>query len=205
MRWIARLFFLLVTLFGAGAGVVYPWMAENVAGREIGRWTVYDRAGGFVPVTAELAALSAPIRAAFEIRLNGPLVLSSGGSLLTITGSVDGQTVLARTVGVTELKTRLVDPQSAALDAEYDLGAVENPMAGSYVFTTGPGDVETERLESVVLRLEEGIRPPDEYAQPIGFAAMAIGFIGLVISFRGPSRPANPNTQPPPPRWGRGS
>ena len=200
----ARLFFLLFMLFGVGAGVVYPWMANNVAGREIGRWQVYERPAGFVPVTLDLPATNAPIRAFFDIRLNGPLVLSSGGSLLTITGAVDGQTVLARSVAVTEITTRLVDPQSAALESTFDLGTVANPKAGSYVFTTGPGDVEAQRLERVWLRIEEGLKQPDDYAQPVGFAAMAIGFIGLVLSFRRSSRPANPNTQPQPPKWGRG-
>jgi hypothetical protein len=37
---------------------------------------------------------------------------------------------------------------------------------------------------------------------------MAVGFIGFVLSLRGRGdggTPPNPNSQPPPPRWGRGA
>jgi hypothetical protein len=201
MRWIVRLFAVLMMLGGLGAGFVYPRLAEN-ATREIGRWIVYEQSTGFAPVTAELPALNRPIRAFLDIRLSAPLVVSSGGALITVTGAIEGQTVLAAAVNVDQIQTKLVDPQSGQLDATVDLGEIANPKAGTYTFTAGPGDAEADRLMRAALVIVEGGMPVEPNVQPIGLVVLALGFVLLVVSFRR-SR-TNPNSQPPAPKWGRG-
>lgn len=201
MRWIVRLFAVLLMLGGLGAGFVYPRLAES-ATRELGRWSVYEQSTGFAPVTAELPALNRPIRASLDLRLSAPLVVSSGGALITVTGAIDGETVLAAAVNVDQIQTRLVDPQSGQLDATVELGEVGNPKSGAYTFTAGPGDAETDRLVRAELVIVEGGMPVEPQVQPVGFVVLALGFILMVVSFR--RRSDNPNSQPPAPKWGRG-
>ncbi|RUU08829.1 hypothetical protein EOD08_36085, partial [Mesorhizobium sp. M6A.T.Ca.TU.002.02.2.1] len=59
----------------------------------------------------------------------------------------------------------------------------------------------------VDLLLRSGVGEIDSRARPVGFSLMAAGLIGLLLALRfgGGGRPQNPNSQPPPPRWGRGS
>jgi hypothetical protein len=205
MRWVFRLFFLLMFLGGLGAGIVYPWMSANLVGREFGSWTVFGADSGFVPVTTELPGTGVPVTALLDIRLNGPLVLASPGALLTFSGTVDGQEVIARAITLSEIRARLVDPQSGELQATVEVGRITSPQRGVHVFTVGPGTREQHRLMGVTLTLEQGLGATPPYLQPAGFAAMSIGFIAFVLSFRTRARPANPNSQPPKPRWGRGS
>ena len=78
---------------------------------------------------------------------------------------------------------------------------------GAYTFTVGPGDMDEIQMRSVDLVLRGGVGAYDERVQPFGFVLSAVGFIGLVIALRrakGGGRPQNPNSQPPPPKWGRG-
>jgi hypothetical protein len=57
-----------------------------------------------------------------------------------------------------------------------------------------------------ILVLIAGAGSIDEKVRLAGYALMGIGLVGFVLSLvfgRGASRPQNPNSQPPPPRWGR--
>ncbi|TIT20365.1 MAG: hypothetical protein E5W70_21685, partial [Mesorhizobium sp.] len=78
--------------------------------------------------------------------------------------------------------------------------------AGPYIFTVGPGDAEGIPMRAVDIVLRSAAGEVDRRARPVGFSLMAAGLVGLVLAFRfGGRRPENPNSQPPPPRWGRGS
>jgi hypothetical protein len=67
------------------------------------------------------------------------------------------------------------------------------------------GDAEGIDIARVDLVLQHVPQKADPRAQPIGFTLMAVGFIGFVLMLRGKDggTPPNPNSQPPPPRWGR--
>jgi hypothetical protein len=73
------------------------------------------------------------------------------------------------------------------------------------VFTIDRGDAEAIDIAGVDLVLQHAHREPDNPVASIGYAVMAVGAIAFLLSFRkrADGLPPNPNSQPPPPRWGR--
>jgi hypothetical protein len=71
----------------------------------------------------------------------------------------------------------------------------------------GRGDADEIDIARVDLVLQRAAQKADPRAAPIGYVVMAVGAILFLLSFRGggSAPPANPNSQPPPPRprWGR--
>lgn len=201
-----RLIALLIFLAGAALGLGYPWVIDHYGAREIGTWRVHDAASGFHPIVAKLAAADAPVTAIVDITAVRPPNLVAGQSVLTITAATAGRTVLAETLDLADATVRDDTPQTLQQIFRLEAGEIAAVADGDYTFTVGPGDAEDVDLVSVDLILSGGAGAYDERVQPIGFSVMAVGFILLVLAFRrGGNPPAgNPNSQPPPPRWGRG-
>jgi hypothetical protein len=201
-----RVLFLLILLAGVGAGVIYPWAQRNFSGDEIGTWRVYEQ-GRFTPVDVPLKATDAPVRVLVDLTTNADRIISSDRTVLTITASHDGKTALAATLRFRGNPTpREQAPQVADRIFRDEAGVIPVVGDGAYTFTVGPGDADDIQIKAVDLVLRSGAEEVDERLQPIGFSLMAIGIIGLVLALRRGKggRPDNPNSQPPPPRWGRG-
>lgn len=206
-RLVMRILFLLIFLAGTAAGLAYPWTVTSLAGREIGTWRVYERGRGFRPIVATLASADAPVRVLVDLTAVQPLDLSSDRAVLTIAVTAQNETVLAGTLSFASSTPRETSPQLPERIYREDAGTITAVEDGAYTFTLDAGDAEGLLIRSVDLVLSGGGGALDERVQPVGFSLMAIGFIGLVLSLRrgrsGPP-PQNPNSQPPPPRWGRG-
>ncbi len=201
-----RLFFLLVLLAGLGMGFIYPWSISNFSGREIGTWPVY-RQGRFEPVDVRLAPTDAPVRVLVDLTTDANDLFAPVGAVLTITASEGGKTVLAETLRFAgESQIRDKSPQVAQKVARDDAGVISEVHDGTYRFNVGRGDAEGPQIKAVDLVLRASSGEVDARFQPIGISLMAVGFIGLVLAFRRKrsGNPQNPNSQPPPPRWGRG-
>lgn len=201
-----RLLFLLVFLAGLGMGFIYPWSISNFSGREIGTWPVY-RQGGFEPLDIQLASADAPVRVLVDLTTNANDLFASEGAVLTVTASEGGKTVLAKTLRFAgESQVRDKSPQVAEKILRDDAGLITEVNGGTYHFVVGEGDAERPQIKAVELVLRAGAGEADTRFQPIGISLMAIGFIGFVLALRGgrSRTPQNPNSQPPPPRWGRG-
>ncbi len=201
-----RALFLLVLLAGLATGVVYPWAVANFSGREIGSWPVYDQ-GRFEPVEVDLTAADAPVRVLVDVTTGANAVLPTGSAVLTITASTGGRTVLASALRFNrQAEARDKSPQVAEKISRDDAGLIEPVENARYLFQIGPGDADNVRIKAVELVLRAGAGEADPRLQPVGISLMAVGFIGFVLGFRrgGPGRPPNPNSKPPPPRWGRG-
>jgi hypothetical protein len=201
-----RLLFLLILCAGLGAGFIYPWSISNFSGREIGTWRVYHQ-GRFEPVDVQLAPTDAPVRVLVDLTTDANDFFASKGAILTITASNGGKTVLAKTLRFAgESQVRDKSPQVAEKISRDDAGLITVASDGTYRFLIGPGDAESPQIKAVDLVLRAGAGEVDPRLQPVGISLMAIGFIGFVLTFRRnrSGRPQNPNSQPPPPRWGRG-
>jgi hypothetical protein len=198
-----RIVFLLVLLAGIALGVVYPWAVSNFSGTEIGRFEVYDRAGGFRPAEATLSSSHAPVRVFVDMVSVGAVTLSGERTALTLTASREGRTVLASELTFAHQEPRPDSPQAAGIIYRDIAGEITPVQDGRYTFVVGPGDAEGIEIRSVAVVLRARALAMDERAPPIGYVLIAIGFVGFALTF-GRKRPGNPNSQPPPPRWGRG-
>ncbi|MER9680571.1 hypothetical protein NKJ23_14745 [Mesorhizobium sp. M0184] len=201
-----RSLFALILLIGTGIGVVYPWAMTNFSGHEIGTWRVYDQ-GRFKPVTVPLSARDGPLRVLVDLTARAERIVSQQRTVLTLTAAAGGRTVLASTLQFNHSDNpRQVSPQLPDRIFRDEAGLIPTVTPGSYIFTVGPGDAEGIPMRAVDLVLRSGAGEVDRRARPVGFSLMAAGLVGLVLAFRfGGRRPENPNSQPPPPRWGRGS
>lgn len=200
-----RFIFLLLLLAGAVLGVGYPWYVSNFSGAEIGTWRVYDAASGFRSVDVTLAAVDAPLRVLVDMTTLGAPTFDDTKTVLTITVASAGRTVLADTLTFHNAVRREVSPQGRDTIFRAEAGVIQAVPPGSYTFTVGQGDADgiDMRYVDIVLRSDAALL--DSRAQPLGFALLGVGFLGLIASRRRKrgDPPSNPNSQPPPPRWGR--
>ena len=198
-----RTIFFLILLIGAGAGFIYPWAVTNFSGREIGSWQVYDRGGSFRPVTTKLSSDDEPVRVLVDMTAVAPPEFAQSSTVLTITASAGGRTVLAETLSFSEAKPQEKSPQLREKVYRDEAGVITGIADGDYTFVVGQGDEEGIQIRSVDLILRGGAGSVDPRLQPVGFALTAIGFIGLVLSMRRRKRVRSPSADPPRPRWGR--
>lgn len=201
-----RSLFVLILLAGTGIGLIYPWAMTNFSGREIGTWRVYEQ-GRFKPLTVSLKSSDAPVRVLVDLTARAERIVSQQRTVLTLTAATNGRTVLASTLQFNHVDNpRQASPQLPDKIFRDDAGVIATVNSGSYIFTAGPGDADDIPMRAVDLVLRSGVGETDSRARPVGFSMMAVGLIGFLLSGRsGGRRPENPNSQPPPPRWGRGA
>ena len=203
-----RFLFVLILLAGIGIGVIYPWAMTNFSGHEIGTWRVYEQ-GRFKPLTVPLSGHDAPVRVLVDLTARAERIVSQQRTVLTLTAATNGRTVLASTLQFNHSDNpRQASPQLPDKIFRDEAGLIPAVSPGPYTFTVGPGDAEDIPMRAVDLILRSGVGEIDGRARPVGFSMMAAGLIGLVLAMRfggRGGRPENPNSQPPPPRWGRGS
>lgn len=201
-----RFLFFLILLAGVGLGVGYPWYVNNFSGQELGTYRVFERGGAFKPVAVQLKASDAPLRVLVDLTSLGTPRFSAERTVLTLTAATAGRTVLADTLTFAHAQARDVAPQVQDRIYRADSGPITDINDGTYTFTLGQGDADGIDIRAVDLVLRSGALVLDPRALPVGLSLIAVGVIGLVLSLRRRrvAGEANPNSQPPPPRWGRG-
>lgn len=190
-------------LAGGALGIGYPWAAANLGAPEIGIWRVYEREAGFSPAEVDLAGSGAAFAAVVELTTRGPLARGDYEPVLTVAADASGRTVLAQALDFETVEPRTINPQSGELLYRMELPRIDAAENGRFVFTFGPGTVAEDQLVAVDLTLSTASVGIDPRAIPAGYVLLAVGLVGFIASF-GRRRPQNPNSSPPPPRWGRG-
>jgi hypothetical protein len=201
-----RFLSVLIVVAGAAIALAYPWAVSNFSGHEIGTWHVYEQ-GRFTPVTLPLAERDGPVRVLVDLTARAERIVSQQRTVLTLTAATKGRTVLASTLQFNHADNpRQASPQLPDKIFRDDAGLIETISPGPYTFTLGPGDAEDIPIRAVDLILRSAAGEVDGRAKPVGFSLIGIGLVGFLLTLRrGPRRADNPNSQPPPPRWGRGS
>lgn len=202
-----RFLFVLLLVAGVAIGIFYPWAMGNFSGHAIGTYRVYE-GGRFRPVTVQLAASDAPVRVLVDLTARAERVAGQQRTVLTLTAASGGRTALASTLSFNHTDNpRQASPQLPDKIFRDEAGVIEAVTPGPYVFIVGPGDADGIDMRAVDLILRAGTGSIDERAGPAGYTLMGVGLAGFVLSLvfgrRGGGPSQNPNSQPPPPRWGR--
>ncbi|TPI43258.1 hypothetical protein FJW05_23190 [Mesorhizobium sp. B2-9-1] len=201
-----RFLCVLLLIAGAAIGIFYPWVMSNFSGHAIGMYRVYE-GGRFRPVTVQLAASDAPVRVLVDLTARAERVAGQQRTVLTLTAAHGGRTVLASALSFNHTDNpRQASPQLPDKIFRDEAGVIDRVTPGPYLFTVGPGDADGIDMRAVDLILRAGTGSIDERARPAGYTLMGFGLAGLALSLvfgRRGGGPKNPNSQPPPPRWGR--
>jgi hypothetical protein len=174
---------------------------SNFSGSEIGRYPAYDRQTGYRPVDVELKRADAPVRVLVDMASMGSITLDGATTVLTLTATVGGRTVLASTLTFAHQQPRSDNPQAGGMVYRDEAGVIDPVDDGTYRFVLGPGDAERIEMRSAEIVLRSGALSFDPRAVPIGYSLMAIGFVGFLLVLKG--RKKAPPAEPPPPKWGR--
>ncbi len=198
---------LVLFLFGAALAFGYPLMVKRMPSTAIGAYPIYAPATGFTRVEAKLRPDDAPVQVYVDLMSTGSPKFDAARAVLSLTASASGKTVLAEPVTFADATVRDDTPQTPELIYRAKVGTIDtvDASAPTYTFVAGQGDAEGIDLGQAQLVLERGPQEADPRAQPVGFAVMAIGAVAFLLSLRGRGErpPPNPNSKPPPPRWGR--
>ena len=196
----------VVFLVGLGMSAGYLFYASDAPSRSLGSWPVYTRVGGFTPVEASLEPQDAPVEVYVDLATSGSPHFGKDQAVLTLTAAAGGKTALAVPLSFEGAASRDDTPQTPELIYRTKAGEIARiDGAAPVIFTVDRGDVDQIDISGVDLVLQRAHQEPDNRVAPIGYAVMAIGAIAFLLSFRnrGDGPPPNPNSQPPPPRWGR--
>jgi hypothetical protein len=191
----------LLILAGMALGFGYPWYMYNMSGAEIGNFRVYQRGGQFKPVDVVLSADQAPVRVFVDMVPLQGYYPDRAHTMLTLTASTDGRTVLAASlnyVSSSEESKNLQNSDKVFRDTAGDIMAI---APGGYHFVVGEGDVEGLSLKTVNLVLRSNASPTDPRAMPAGIAMLALGLFGLIAASRRANRIAAEEAAKP--KWGR--
>jgi hypothetical protein len=196
-----RSFFVLMILVGLLGGVGYPFYMENLSGAELAVFRVYERSTGFKAIDVDLSANDAPVRIFLDmIPLQG-FVPDSSRTMLTLTATTRGRTVLAASLSYIGADQSDRGPQSSEKVYRDRAGDIKNVDTGTYRFVVGEGDNDDLSMKSVDLILRADVAEADPRAMPTGLGIAALGLLGFVRSRKNTKIAAAAEEAKP--KWGR--
>ncbi|MBX3529960.1 MAG: hypothetical protein KF849_05100 [Rhizobiaceae bacterium] len=196
-----RSLFLILIVAGAGLGIAYPWLNARYGGYEIGTWRVFE-SGGFTVAEARPALSEAPVIVSVDMVTRGPLRADRQGAVLTVTARSGGRTVLAQALDFDGVNARILNPQTGDAAYRTRVGSIASFAEDGLQIDVARGDDERANIVTVDVIVEASPSPIQPNAIPVGYVLLGIGFVGFIASFRARA-PKNPNSSPPPQKWGR--
>ena len=193
--------FLLLALVIAGIGLLfgYPRYLDGMSRQTFGTWRVYDVPGGFRPAAPLIAGETDPSEVLVDMTVDGSATFD-GGPVLEVSATSAGKPVLDRLLTFEGSEAHTPSPQAFERVYRASAGVIgprlDNPVL--IAVTPAGGDLPIRQINVLLRRLVTA----DPRIKPAAFTMIAVGFVGFVLAMR-PGRPRNPNSQPPPPRWGR--
>jgi hypothetical protein len=198
MRWILRLFLLVVLLIGLVLAFAYPWAVDNVDGYEIGSWRAFSGEGEFRTFEPSLAPSDSPVRVYAYATVAEPVPMVADVPVLELEVTGDGAPVLTAQLSFDRWEPE-PGPEGGIAYRDY-AGSIEPVSAERYVVAVRPLSLDPALVNAVDVTLIARSFERDPAIPPLGYVMTAVGFIGLVLSFRRRRQPKPPE----PPRWGRG-
>ena len=201
MRLAGLVLSLILLAAGLLLGFVYPKAMEKASVREIGQWTLYSPEAGFAEAEATLSAFDGATTMTVAIRSAAPRRGGADREVLVLTVFDQANREIHRTPLDLSGHGTLESPQTGVVLYRVDAGTLD-PVSGRHRLVLAAGRDFDDQILSVDLALvaaaRDTVRPE---ARPAGIGLMVLGGIGLVVSLR--RRRENPNSSPPPEKWGR--
>jgi hypothetical protein len=198
---ILRIVLLVLMLAGGALGIAYPWVAANQSGYQVGVFPMFDGTGFRVAETRP-APSETPLFIIIEMTTRGPMRADRQGAVLTLTATSGGRTVLAQALDFEGVNGRIANPQTGEIVYRTQVGRIDEVAEDGLSIAVKRGDADAVTLSAVDVIVEASALDIDPRAVPAGYVMLAIGFVGFILSFRSRA-PKNPNSSPPPPKWGR--
>lgn len=202
MRLVLFAFSAIVLVAGVTLGVVYPKVMERSLGREIGRWSIYAQGGDFTAEQITLWPSDGSTVVTVDTRSAAPLRSGVDRAFLLLTvADAEGDEVLRQVIAPLGAGG-LESPQTGVMRYSERVATLD-PASGVHTFTLERGkDFDDDIVLSVDLVLNAATYQVQPNARPVGYGLIALGVLSLAFALRG--RRENPNSSPPPRKWGRG-
>lgn len=202
MRLVLFAFSAIVLVAGVMLGVVYPKVTERSLGREIGRWSIYAQGGDFTAEQITLWPSDGSTVVTVDTRSAAPLRSGVDRAFLLLTvADAEGDEVLRQVIAPPGAGG-LESPQTGVMRYSERVATLD-PASGVHTFTLERGkDFDDDIVLSVDLVLNAATYQVQPNARPVGYGLIALGVLSLAFALRG--RRENPNSSPPPRKWGRG-
>ncbi len=195
------LFLALILLFGGVTlAAIYPRFAEEAVGREIARLPLLAAGAGFEEHTVTLPLDDGQVELRAVIRLSRAVPTGARQAVVQLVArDADGTILLTRPLEVTG-PGRLESPQTGVMVDSIPVGVLE-PRQGDIRITGAPGPDFSDDVLGVELVLEAARSGAWPHARPVGIGMIVAGTLFLFGSLH--RRRENPNSSPPPHKWGR--
>lgn len=200
MRWLLVVIGALMLAAGVVLGVVYPRLLQGEPGPELARWQAVDGEGRFVAAQANLSSPDGTALLTASLLVEGPLPASPQRQVLTVVVIDEFADQVGRASFGFEVSGALQSPQTGVVRYQETV-PLPGERFGPHRLVPEAGPDFPAGVISVEMVLNAAQHAVDPLMRPVGIGLAVLGAIAMLLGLR--RRRDNPNSQPPPPRWGR--
>lgn len=201
MRRIFSILMLLMAIAGAVVAYQNSSLGKTPAGFTSHESQLFSREGGFAPV--RLPQVAVPLTLSLTMTIDGRFQAVAGEPVLELVATGDDTVVMRESVDFAHAREILASPQAPSATYRADIGKFGPTGARAYLASLTPVKTDGLSIEAINLIVTQAAEGADEGVMVTGLMMAVVGFVGFALTIRR-RREKNPNSQPPPPRWGRG-